>query len=62
MMGTSWVFLFVGTNIGKHMAVSMEIGGTPIAGWMVYFMGKPTLEMDDDWGYPHFRKAPYENI
>ena len=26
--------------------------------WMVY-SGMSHLEMDDDWGYPHFRKPPY---
>ena len=26
--------------------------------WVV-FKGKSHLEMDDDWGYPHFRKPPY---
>ena len=28
-------------------------------GWMVYFMEIPII-MDDDWGYPYFRKAPNE--
>ena len=27
--------------------------------WMVCFMENPT-EMDDDWGYPYFRKPPYK--
>ena len=31
-------------------------GGSPI--WMVY-KGKSQLEMDDNWGYPYFRKPPY---
>ena len=26
--------------------------------WLVY-KGQSHLEMDDDWGYPHFRKPPY---
>ena len=26
--------------------------------WMVYFMENP-VSIDDDWGYPHFRKPPY---
>jgi len=25
--------------------------------WVVY-NGKSQAEMDDDWGYPHFRKPP----
>ena len=25
--------------------------------WMVYFMDNP-IQLDDDWGYPHFRKPP----
>ena len=32
------------------------MGGTPKM--MVYFIENSTL-MDDDWGYPHFRKPPY---
>ena len=32
-------------------------GGSPNS-WMVYFMEHPT-KMDDDWGYPYFRKPPY---
>ena len=43
----------------KHMEVcSSENGGSPIAGW---FIIKHPIEMDDDWGYPHFRKPPYGN-
>ena len=26
--------------------------------WLVYFMENPHLKMDDDWGYPDFRKPP----
>jgi hypothetical protein len=37
-------------------------GGFPIFGvtpqWMVYFMENPT-KMDDNWGYPYFRKPPF---
>ena len=29
--------------------------------WMVYFMDNPT-KMDDDWGYPYFRKPPYRDF
>jgi hypothetical protein len=29
--------------------------------WMVYFMENP-IKMNDDWGYPHFRKPPYDVI
>ena len=34
-----------------HMA-----GGTPKC---LVYKGKSQSEMDDDWGYPHFRKLPY---
>ena len=37
------------------MGVSIN-GGTHR--WMVYNKGNPT-KMDDDWGYPYFRKPPY---
>ena len=37
------------------MEVSIN-GGTPI--WMENH-GKSPLSMDDDWGYPYFRKPPY---
>ena len=30
-------------------------GGTPIAGW---FIRENPRKLDDDWGYPHLRKAP----
>ena len=30
-------------------------GGTPLAGW---FIRKNPIKMDDDWGYPYFRKPP----
>ena len=30
----------------------------PTPKWLVY-TGKSHLEMDDDWGYPYFRKPPY---
>ena len=26
--------------------------------WIVYFTENP-MKMDDDWGYPHFRKPPF---
>ena len=29
---------------------------------MVVCKGKYHLEMDDDWGYPHFRKPPYHKL
>ena len=27
-----------------------------------FFHGKSHLEMDDDWGFPYFRKPPYLGI
>jgi hypothetical protein len=41
-------------NKKTHLGVSIN-GETPK--WMVY-NGKSCLEMDDDWGYPDFRKPP----
>ena len=32
--------------------------GYPQVRWMVFFRENP-IEMDDDWGYPYFRKPPY---
>ena len=32
--------------------------GVPFKMLVVYFMENPT-QMDDDWGYPYFRKLPY---
>ena len=40
------------------MEVSIN-GGTPK--WMVY-SGKAENKMDENWGYPHFRKPPYITI
>ena len=31
-------------------------GGTPIAGW---FTMENSLKIDENWGYPYFRKPPY---
>ena len=43
----------------------LQIWGLPSMGvpeypnsWMIYFMENP-IEMNDDWGYPHFKKPPY---
>ena len=33
-------------------------GGTPIAGWFI--VEKKGLEIDDNLGYPHCRKSPYD--
>ena len=32
--------------------------GVPQTRWMVYFMEIPT-KMDENWGYPYFRKPPF---
>ena len=34
-----------------------SISGVPPNGW---FIRKNTMNMDDEQGYPHFRKPPYE--
>lgn len=34
-----------------------EIGGFP-NGWLVYNRKIGKYTMDDDWGYPYFRKPP----
>ena len=38
-----------------YMEVSMAMGVPPI-GW---FIRENPIKMDDDWGYPYFRKPPY---
>ena len=42
-------------NIYIYMEVSINSCGN--LKWMAYD-GKSHLEMDDDWGYPYFRKPP----
>ena len=45
-----------------HIGVSI-VEGTPIAGRFAILQGKiPSKKMDDDWGYPDFRKPPYISI
>ena len=39
-------------HVGRHGPWSF-----PPAGWL-FFIENP-IKMDDDWGYPHFRKPPY---
>ena len=34
--------------------------GSPIAGW--FSMGKSDTKMDENWGYPYFRKPPDEEM
>ena len=43
-----------------YLGVSIVMGVHPIAGW--FTEENPNLEMDDDWGYPYFRKPPYELV
>ena len=38
-----------------YMVVSIN-GGTTIAGW---FIMENTIKMDENWGYPYFRKPSY---
>ena len=40
---------------GRDMEVSIVMG-VPQNGW---FIVENSIQMDDDWGYPHFRKPPY---
>ena len=37
--------------------VISQNGGTPIAGWFISW--KILWKMDENWGYPYFRKPPY---
>jgi hypothetical protein len=34
-------------------------GGTPIAGW---FLMESSIKMNENWGYPYFRKPPYSSM
>ena len=36
-------------------------GGSPneLTGWFMMVVWKNAMKIDDDWGYPHFRKPPY---
>ena len=43
---------------GFHLGVSWVMG-LPLYRWMVYLWWKIPLKLDDDWGYPYFRKPPY---
>ena len=43
----TWIDIFLGGSIA--MGVSKMVG---------LFQGKSHLQMDDDWGYPYFRKPP----
>ena len=38
------------------METSMAMGVSKMVG---LYKGKSHLEIDDDWGYPYFRKPPY---
>ena len=54
-MSKKYMYIYI---IYIYMEVSINCG-TPK--WLVH-EGKPHLEMDDDWGYPYFRKPPYVYI
>ena len=34
--------------------------GVPQVRWRVYFMENPNLKLGSSWGYPNFRKPPYQ--
>ena len=51
---TSWE-VSEALNMGEHMGRSMAMGVSQ-TGW---FIRQNLIKMDDDWGYPYFRKPPY---
>ena len=47
-------------EVSQHSKIIVKMDGfyfVCFPTWMVYFMGNPNIEMDDDWGY-YFRKQP----
>ena len=48
--GRMWSW--INTYISLIWRFPARHGGTPIAGWFI-------VEEDDNWGYPHFRKASF---
>ena len=52
------IYIYVCIYIDMGVSIAM---GVPENGWMVY-KGKSRLDMDDDWGYPYFRRPPYMQI
>ena len=44
-------------SIAMEVSIAMELPKT-LDG---LFHGKSHLEMDDNWGYPYFRKPPYSS-
>ena len=38
----------------------LVMGNPKLAGWFTIWK-IPSFEMDDDWGYPYFRKPPYSS-
>ena len=50
--------MFCFTNASKTYGAFLKWGDPQFAGW---FMRENPIEMDDDWGYPYFRKPPYHS-
>ena len=46
-------------DVTRHLGVS-RFGGTPTAG--TDYKGKFQSKMEDDWGYPYFRKPLFQGI
>ena len=51
------IYIYMHTHILFMISGGFHEWGTPHS-WMVYY-GKSQLEVDDDWGYPYFRKPPH---
>ena len=45
-------------NAINHMGISIN-GAIQKCWFMIIYNGKSHLQMDDDWGYPYFRKPSY---
>ena len=55
-----WEELFLDVWLPSSRYGAFLKGGVPPNSWMVY-KGIFQSKMDDDWGYPYFRKSPYHD-